>query len=378
MPSFGAGGAEKFVSTLLPFLVKDYHVDLVLFYDIRHFDIPPEVDVTILNEGDSTSLFSKLFKFFFYIRKYSLLIKQKDIHISFSLLTRPNIINGIISYSHPKVYTVISERCFPSIAYRSHRLRYWLYSILIPIFYNRANILFSNSVYINEDLQKNFGLKIPTKVIYNSIKISPDAVYIDNSKTFHDSNVFNVVTAGTLYQPKNHKLLIDAAAQLDVSRYRFSIIGAGVLMDQLKNQANGLGLDNIEFIGRVNNVLNYLYNKQCFVLTSNTEGFPNVLLEAMSVGLPVISTNCLSGPLELLNNNEAITIDKDSFYMGKYGILVNVNDSIGIAKAIEFLKLNYDAWKMYSLKSIERSKSYADHKIYKEINDIILKGSIVS
>jgi glycosyltransferase involved in cell wall biosynthesis len=368
--SLGAGGAEKFVSTLLPFLVKDFAVDLVLFTDTRHFNIPTDVKVTVLT-NNSRSFFFKIFNFFICIRKYHLFIKKNKIDISLSLLTRPNLINGVVAIFNPKVRTIISERCFPSIAYKSHKMRYRLYSVLFPLLYNKADALFSNSVYINKDLKENFGLKISAYVIYNGVNVNKDLLLIDNSSNFYERPKFEIVTAGSLYNPKNQQLLLQSVAKLKPGTYACTIVGDGVLMSYLKELSNTLNIKDITFTGRVNNIYGNLCGKHCFVLTSNTEGFPNVLLEAMSVGLPVISTDCMSGPLELLNNNEKIELKDGEYYKGKYGILVKVEDAVAIASAIELLRSDYQIWLHYSLMALERSKRYASEIIYQDVKTLI-------
>ena len=119
------------------------------------------------------------------------------------------------------------------------------------------------------------------------------------------------------------------------------------------------------------NVKEYLLNSDCFVLASNTEGFPNVLLEAMAVGLPVISTNCLSGPLEILNDNEPITIAKGEFYLAKYGILINVDDDIALSKAILFLRNNEDQRKTYCDLGFQKAQNFSLPKIYDQVKHLI-------
>src|SRR5690606_24580690 len=99
------------------------------------------------------------------------------------------------------------------------------------------------------------------------------------------------------------------------------IYGDGNLLNDLQQLATDLNLKNqVDFKGNVLDVHSKIVDSHCFVLSSLTEGFPNVLLEAMSVGLPVIATNCMSGPLELLNDNESIEIENGTFYKAKYGL----------------------------------------------------------
>ena len=125
------------------------------------------------------------------------------------------------------------------------------------------------------------------------------------------------------------------------------------------------------FHGNVKNIKSHIIENHCFVLSSLTEGFPNVVLEAMSVGLPVICTNCMSGPLELLNDNEKVTILSGSFVKAKYGLLVNVNDAVGLSQALKFLQSNKESRDQYSRLSFERAKTYDVSNIGIHVKNLI-------
>ncbi|WP_371312039.1 glycosyltransferase [Winogradskyella pacifica] len=367
--TLGSGGAEKVISLLLKKLVIDYNVTLVLFYNTIHFPIPEGVNLVILSKKSADrSFLSKTIDSLRFIIKYYRFVKKGRINISISFLAFPNLINGIISSLNKSVKTIISERGFPSDNVTS-KLSLYISKIFYPIFYNRCDKLFSNSLHINKDLKDNFGVKIPMEVIYNPIEI-PHLV-IDSKKLNTSIDTLKVITAGSLIKRKNQIMTIHAI-MVSQLKYEFSILGAGDLQGHLQSEIDKHQLgDSILLKGKVKNVNEHLLNSECFVLSSFTEGFPNALIEAMAIGLPSISTNCLSGPLELLNKNKDVTINDGEFYIAKYGLLVNNDDHIGLSKALDFFHNNPEEREKFSKLSLERSKDYQLESIYKKFDHFI-------
>ncbi len=242
--------------------------------------------------------------------------------------------------------------------------------IFYPILYNRCDKLFSNSIYINQDLRENFKITIPMDVIYNPI-IIPKAT-IHPSSLSQEFPVFKLITVGSVDKRKNQIMVIRALRLLYRIECSFDIYGAGPLEKYLGKQIECNGLMNKVFLkGRAKNIDDYLLKSHCFILSSFTEGFPNVLLEAMAIGLPCISTNCLSGPLELLHQQEPIEIPEGGFFKAKYGILVNNDDHIGLSKAISYLANKASERERFSRLSLERAKDYELDKIYTKFNQFI-------
>lgn len=370
--SLGMGGTERFISLLLPKLIKDFEVTLVILYNYIHFEIPKEVNLIILkpNEKSAKSYFLKIKNFANLYIKYSRITKSKNIDVSFSLLPIPNIINSFIAIRNKKIKTVISERCFSSLMYKNSRIQMFLAKILFPLFYNRNHILFSNSIYINEDLKQNFGVKIQSKVIFNPVGTDEDQK-VDVNK-INGSNTLNIINAGTIYHAKNQKLIIDAMSLSNSGEFKLTLLGDGELIDDIRRQSKKLNLfENLVLEGKVTDVKHYLLQNDCFVLSSNTEGFPNVLLEALSVGLPSISTNCFSGPLEMLNDNESVNIEEGDFFKAKYGLLVNVNDAVGLNKAMLYFKNHPEERQRYSKLGFERAKTFSMTNIYEQVKTLL-------
>ncbi|UOY06088.1 glycosyltransferase [Muricauda sp. SCSIO 64092] len=368
--SLTSGGAEKVISLLLKELVNDYNVTLILFYNEIHFPIPSKVDTIILSQQhpDKISFPKKLLHAFGFLFKYHKILRKKKISHAISFLAFPNLINGLVSPFNPKTKTIISERGFPSDN-TSSKLSLYISKIFYPLLYNRCDSLFSNSVYINQDLQTNFRIRIPMDVIYNPIELPKETIVSETLLTIKEP--FKVINVGTLNERKNQKMILGALSKLG-SGYELTVLGSGPEHDRLQEQIQRNGLMEVVFLkGRVKNVNTFLRESHCFVLSSFTEGFPNALLEAMAMGLPCISTNCLSGPHELLHDNKPLTIEKGFFFKASYGILINNDDEIALAKALEYLKNDPQARERYSALSLKRAKAYSLENIYRKFNNFI-------
>ena len=366
------GGAQRVISMFLKPLIKDFNVHLVLFTYHINFEIPEEVNLHILfpEASEKNSALNKLTRVYSASRLYNNYVREHDIRMSLSFLALPNIVNGIVRAKNRKLRSVISERCFPSIMYKANKSSQLLSKYAIPRFYNKNDALFSNSININDDLRKNFKIKIPMSVIYNPI----ENIRIQKPNPSGNSQIsrLRIINVGNIYEAKNQQLILEALNKLPKGNYFYTQAGTGVLEYRLKTLCKDYGLNKyVSFLGNTSQVKENLMKNDCFVLSSKTEGFPNVVLEALSCGLPVISTNCLTGPLELLNDNEPISIPIGGFAKAKYGLLVNVNDAAGLACALEFFWNNPEEMRKFGQLGYSRSKDYALPVIYEQLKTLL-------
>ncbi len=367
------GGAERVISLLLKPLVSQYDVTLVLIANTIHFDIPEQVKVVSFFPAErinNNGLFGKLGMMYKSMINYRRFVKQEGIDISVSFLALPNFINSYVAMRNKDITTVISERCFPSRMYALKRSSLILAKWFYPFFYNKNSVLFSNSLHINNDLKVNFGIRIPMEVIYNPIDNS-NIIHKKDASQIHDP--IQLVNVGSFTAPKNQAHIVRSMKLLE-EPVNLTLIGEGSLRIKIEGVITELELtEYVQFTGRISNVFERLSQCDCFVLSSITEGFPNVLLEAMAVGLPVIATNCESGPLEILNENIAVNITKGEYYCAKFGLLIEVEDDEALAKAIDHLRSHPGEYRKYSELSLARAKDYSLPKIYEEFQSMLSK-----
>ena len=198
---------------------------------------------------------------------------------------------------------------------------------LLKRWYPTADKVISVSKAMTEDLVNKGGLQ-SSKVftIYNPIDM--EKIEKCSSEDIEDSWFKNdkqpiVLAVGRLVKQKDFQSLLKAISivrkNIDV---KLVILGDGPERDNLENLSKELSLDDsVKLLGHVSNPYKYMANSTVFVLSSKWEGMPNVLLEALACKCSIVSTDCPSGPSEILED-------------GEYGELVPLNDVNVLAQAI--------------------------------------------
>lgn len=173
-----------------------------------------------------------------------------------------------------------------------------------------------------------------------------------------------IVGAGRLAEQKNFPLLIKAFARISEKfpEHKLVIYGKGGLLDSLKSLAGELGVgDRVEFPGYVDNMPETLEKADMFVLSSDYEGMPNALMEAMAVGVPSVSTDCGGGGARFLIQN------------GENGLLVPQKDEEKMAEAMEKILSDKAFAEKISENGRKLQETLAPEKIYGEWEKFILK-----
>jgi glycosyltransferase involved in cell wall biosynthesis len=206
-------------------------------------------------------------------------------------------------------------------------------------------------------LESKFGvLSRRIKVIYNFVdfrQIEKKAKKEINYPFFANKDYHVIIAVGRLTEQKRFDRLLNAFALLkkEIKNVRLIVLGKGELFEKLNNLANELNIkDYVEFAGFQKNPWAWVSKAKIFVLSSDYEGFGNVIVEAMACGTPVISTNCLSGPNEIITH-------------GKNGLLVPPADEKALAEAMRSLLENNKLRIMLAEEGKRRARDFRLEKI---------------
>ena len=341
------GGTEKVIVSLANHLAASGRSVSILImtpdHDFKDF-LNPSVEVIHLNISSMKQVVPSLLK---------LLIRRKFDNFIANVwpLTALSFVVKICSRRTKLIYI---EHCNLSEQFKSRgSLFKFIQNVSIFIFYKFSDKVISVSEGVKQDLINKGVKKEKIETIYNPIIISKVSA-MDKSNpvvvSWLDSNKIKLIAVGRLKPQKNFTNLIKAFAiaknklGLDMS---LLILGDGSEEKQLRNQIDLLNLhEDILLGGWVHDPLPYVKESDLFVLSSDYEGFGVVIAEAMSQGVNVVSTDCKSGPSEILQGD-------------KFGTLCEVNNPASLADAIvQSLKNPIDSKDL-----IERAKDFSETKI---------------
>ena len=228
----------------------------------------------------------------------------------------------------------------------------WVY----PMAYRRIGV----STGVARDVEHLGGLsENSVDVIYNPVREMPPSskTELQNAENLWRPNKGKrLISVGSFKRQKNHALMIKAVTELSKTQnVQLLLLGDGNLRPELEQLVKNCGVeDRIMLPGFVADPLPYYRTADLFVLSSNYEGFGNVIIEALACGLPVVSTDCPSGPNEILQG-------------GEYGHLVPINDIPAMVSALERGLEDH----VESAKQIARSEDFTSEKIAREYMEML-------
>lgn len=314
------GGAQRVVSVLSNELIKFHDVMIIVSQrEENEYALDSNVEVVELKENNGRSFVERELHI---IRKLRGIFREKSPDVVISLLGYEN--EAYIASRGMKLKFITSIRNSP-----------WS-SPAKPYKRMIRNLMVSLS---DACMVQNKGqLEYFPKWMHPKLFVVPNPVddaYLKATKYPHES-IRKIVTLGRLREQKNHKLLIaafgDIIPQID-KNVVLDIYGNGPLREQLQEQVEVSGLaERVQIKPFSTDALSVYRNADLFVLSSNFEGMPNALLEAMAVGLPCISTRCKTGPEDMIIN-------------GKTGFLVPVGDRCQLAeRMLQVISMGQEAF----------------------------------
>ena len=318
--NLGCGGVERFLSGIVHYLKGTSVEPVCIFYDrTRFYPLPRGTRTHICSEKSS----------FQQIKALKKIIEQERPDVVCGVLDSVEIIIASLCASHnhrlvvsvPATLSEFFSKGRMGAGYRRFAAR-WISEL-----YPKTDAVVAVSAGVKRDLVRQFG--VPSshiEVIYNGVdwrrvrELADKRIY---GHPWFSENVPIITNVGSLTCAKNHSCLLKA---FKLARQRLEcrlvVVGEGGLRHRLEAEAEKLKIsEHVDFCGLKKNPFKFMAHSSLFVLSSLTEGFPTVLLEAMACGVPVVSTDCDSGPGELIRNN-------------KNGILVPPDDPERMSRAI--------------------------------------------
>ncbi len=297
LPFMNAGGAEKIVCTLLKNLDGERFEPVLLLLEKKGAflnRVPPEIEIYDLKSPSLKSSFFKLFN----------AIKEIDPDIVFSTIGSMNLlVSSVIGFMPRKIKFVARETNLVSLKNRDEKYPL-LFDLMFKSVYKKFDLVICQSRDMFEDLRDNYRMPISKmKIIHNPVdkkEIEERASCGGNEKLF-DERFFNVVAVGSLSFKKGFDLLIKSLFLCDRDDIFLTLIGEGKEKERLKRLVRVLSLENrVVFSGFRENPYPYMKNADLLALSSRYEGFPNVLLEANALGVPVLAFSCKGGINEIV------------------------------------------------------------------------------
>ncbi|HBH25596.1 MAG TPA: glycosyl transferase [Cytophagales bacterium] len=351
IPSLRGGGAERVMVTLAnAFVSSGYYVDLVVGKADGSYikDVSEEVAIVDLDSRRVTTSLPGLVRY----------LRRAKPNALLSAMVHANIIAIFANYiARSEIRLVVSEHNTLNSLLKTVswlRREKWL-PFAMRLMYPKTHGIVAVSKGVADELSMITNIsREKIDVIYNPVVINYSFPPHTNRITLHpwfgDDQPPVILSAGRLTPQKDFTTLIYAFAKL-LTKYqaRLVIMGEGEQRNALEQLIQKLNIsDKILLPGFVDNPREWMQCSSLFVLSSSWEGFGNVILEAMACGLPIVSTDCPSGPAEILEQ-------------GVWGRLVPVGDFAGLAEAM-YLTLHEESHPDVVLRASQFSVEKAANK----------------
>jgi len=377
VPMLDQGGLERVCATTAQLLKTEYAVCLVVFnaagmiYDVSGIDL---IDLKL---GAVKGKLGKLVNVLRRVKRVRRLKKEREIQLSYSFGPTANLVN-ILTRERDVIWTGV--RGFGALRDKASMKRLC----------RLADRVISCTKVMEEQIQMQFHPK-KSAAVYNPCDIEQIRALASERTPkvfdgFFEKSGPIVASMGREHDVKGFWHLIKSVylAKKTVPDLKLMIIGAGEYTEY-KALAEQLGMrEDVLFTGVQTNPFALLKKADVYALTSESEGFPNALIEAMAVGLPCISVNCLTGPAEILHTDYMQCDGEDQTIHADYGILTGIfrggkdmdathftQEEERFAEALKSLLLDDAFYQTYRNAAKERARMFGMEQYLDNIRSLI-------
>jgi len=337
--SLGSGGAERVVSGLANNLADTHDVTIItLVKKIPFYQLNSKVQLLHCSDKikTATNPLSSLYDGVVRVITIYKFLRKHEIQLLINFMTMANIY-GILASKLAKIPCIISERANHAV--------YQLPKLIVKIrnlIYKHANLLVVQTEG-NKDFYEN--VISPDKIL---IIQNPISETLQSKRSLHrkEGKKNYILNVGSFKQGKAQDLLISAFANIPNEGWELIFVGEGPKKSRFLQLAHDLKIaDKTSFEGQQSDIHTYYKNATIFVFTSEHEGFPNALMEALFFGIPSISTDCPYGPSDLITD-------------GENGFLIPVGNRKKLEKQMMKLMGDVDLQHQFSEKAILSTKKF--------------------
>lgn len=325
IPDFEEGGMPRIASNVMKILHNDFRVDLILLNSDSELRFETYGANIYRIEPLGTGVFSKIKTFASRKKKLRELILKEKYNIIISFGVTANVLSIMCN---DEVKTIITEHNIKSLEHKQWGVIGSFFNLMLRKYYPKATEIVAISKGMKSDLVKNYS--IPSEKIsvinnpYDLANIKTKGLEIP--KVVMKKNNINFVSFGRFTKVKNQILLINLFCLLKekYSNIRLFIFGEGIEEMKLKSRVTELSLEGVVKISPYEkNPYPIIKNADALLLPSINEGFPNIMIESLALGTPVIASDCISGPREILVPEEVEDYEEKitSFKIKNNGIL---------------------------------------------------------
>ncbi|MBN1797199.1 MAG: glycosyltransferase [Spirochaetales bacterium] len=357
---------------------QGWNVTVICLEKDMFYHPPSGVKLIYLKSKSAYSILSfKLFELFYFAFRLRNIVRKKDIKIVQSHLFRANYVNLLAKILGAGHKAQVVNTVAVGSKYKNKNLKSFFNLSLIKMLYPAADKVIFKSMSMAHDFKERFRVNMNHVIINNPCDIK----MIERLSGKKDCNLSiavdsnTIIAVGRFEKHKHYELLVTVFKRLlaDFPLLNLLIIGDGPERPKIRELVNTLNITKqVRLPGRIENPFYFLARAGMYVSCSESEGFPNALLEAMACGLPVISSDCLSGPREILSpDSNQLERLESGYEKAKYGILFAVNHKDALNKAIAELMTDKALYGRYREKSKQRVNDYKLDRVIERYKSIL-------